>query len=36
MSIGNVTSALAAYQYADKTQKTAVGKTRFTEQLKTQ
>lgn len=34
MSIGNVTSALAAYQYANKTQKTAVGKTGFTEQLK--
>ncbi|MCH5269625.1 MAG: hypothetical protein J1E83_02645 [Lachnospiraceae bacterium] len=35
MSIGNVTSSLfAAYQYADKAQKTAAGQTNFTEQLK--
>ena len=34
MSISNVNSALAAYQYANKTQNTAVGKTSFTDQLK--
>ena len=34
MSISNVNSALFAYQYANKTQKTAVGQTGFTEQLK--
>ena len=34
MSIGNVNSIFAAYQYANRTQKTAVGKTSFTEHLK--
>ena len=34
MSISNVNSALFAYQYANKTQKMAVGQTGFTEQLK--
>lgn len=33
MSIGNINSALAVYQYANKTQKSAVGKTGFMEQL---
>lgn len=34
MSISNVNNALFAYQHANKTQKTAVGQTGFTEQLK--
>lgn len=34
MSIGNINSALAAYRYANKTQKTSAWQTNFTEQLK--
>lgn len=34
MSISNVNSIFAAYQYANRTQKAAVGQTGFTEQLK--
>ena len=34
MSISNVNSIFAAYQYANRTQKTAAGQTSFTEQLR--
>lgn len=34
MSIGNITSVLATYQYSNRTQKTAAGQTSFTEQLR--